>query len=165
MTTGLREARAEDATAISALVQASFLLHVAPDWQPSARRTFFENTEADRIASLLSEAAAGFVSERHGRLLGVILLPRPTLVQLFFVAPGHLRQGIGRALWTAVRSRLEQQHPEVKTVELNAAPQAVAAYQALGFFPISRPFERHGAVATRMACWLPGQALEEAVAR
>ena len=47
-------------------------------------------------------------------------------------------------------------------VELNSSPYAVPAYRALGFFPISEPFRRQGAVATRMACWLPGRALARA---
>ena len=91
-----------------------------------------------------------------------ILLPRPTLVQLLFVAPNHLRKGIGRALWNAARAHLEEKHSGVTTVELNSSPYALAAYKALGFFPISEPFRRKGAVATRMACWLPGKALERA---
>jgi GNAT superfamily N-acetyltransferase len=102
------------------------------------------------------------VCEQDGQVLGVIFLPRPTLVQLLFVAPSHLRRGIARALWNAVRAHLEAEHPKVTTVELNSSPYAVGAYEALGFFPISQPFRRKGAVATRMACWLPGIALEQA---
>ena len=101
------------------------------------------------------------VCEDGSQIIGVLVMPRPSLVQLFFVVPGHLRRGIGRTLWEAARTHIEAQHPEVKTVELNATPYAVAAYRALGFFPISEPFRRKGAVATRMACWLPGRALAQ----
>ncbi|MEO5669461.1 MAG: GNAT family N-acetyltransferase, partial [Ramlibacter sp.] len=79
---------------------------------------------------------------------------------LFFVAPGHLHRGIGRTLWEGARTYLEERHPETKTVELTSSPYALPAYKALGFFPISEPFHRGGAIATRMACWLPGRALE-----
>jgi len=158
----LREATAEDATAISALVQAGFIAHIASDWEPSAQRSFLEDTGADRLAPLIAEATVCLVCESRGRLIGVIFLPRPTLVQLFFVATDHLRQGIGKVLWNGARMHLAQHHPEVKTVELNSSPYAINAYRALGFFSISKPFKRKGAVATRMACWLPGRALEEA---
>jgi GNAT superfamily N-acetyltransferase len=161
MSTHLRPAKADDAVAISELVQAGFMEHVAPDWEPSAQRSFLEDTEPDKLEPKLSEAAVCLVCEQGGRVLGVIFLPRPTLVQLLFVAPGHLRKGIARALWSAVRAQLEEKHPEVTTVELNSSPYAVTAYKALGFFPISQPFRRTGAVATRMACWLPGKALEQ----
>lgn len=158
----LRPADANDASAISRLVQASFIEHIAPDWEPSAQRNFLAETEARKLEARISEAAACLVCEHGGDVLGVILLPRPTLVQLLFVAPGHLRRGIGRILWSAARTMLEEKHPEVATVELNSSPCAVAAYKALGFFPISKPFKRRGAIATRMACWLPGKPLEQA---
>ena len=158
----LRQANADDALAISELVQTGFAAHVAADWELSAQHEFIAETQADRLASKLSEAALCLVCEHDTQIVGVIFLPRPTLVQLFFVAPSQLRRGIGRTLWNAARSHLEEAHPEVKTVELNSSPYAVAAYKALGFFPISKPFRRKGAVATRMACWLPGKALEQA---
>jgi GNAT superfamily N-acetyltransferase len=162
MNTNLRQAHPADALAIAELVRAAFVEHIAPDWEPSAQRDFLDETGADKLAPRIGAAAVCLVCEQAGQIVGVIFLPRPTLVQLFFVAPGHLRQGIGRALWGAARAHLEERHPEVKTVELNSSPYALAAYKALGFFPISKPFRRKGAVATRMACWLPGTALEQA---
>ena len=162
MSMDLRPANAQDAPAISALVQAGFVEHIASDWEPSAQQSFLEDTTAEKLAPKLVQATICLVCEQGGQLLGVIFLPRPTLVQLLFVAPGHLRKGIARSLWGAVRAHLEEHHPEVTTVELNSSPYAVGAYQALGFFPISQPFRRKGSVATRMACWLPGKALEQA---
>ena len=158
----VRPATPDDLPAIAALVQAGFIQHVAPDWEASAQRDFLKDTTAEKLAVPIGEAAFVAVYEHEAQMLGVLFMPRPTLVQLFFVAPGHLRQGIGRALWEAARVHLEEQHPEIKTVELNSSPYAVPAYRALGFFPISEPFLRRGAVATRMACWLPGRSLERA---
>ena len=158
----LRHASPADAPAISELVSASFIKHIAPDWELPAQRHFLEETQPDKLEPKIADASVCFVCEHDAQLLGVIFLPRPSLVQLFFVAEGHLGQGIGRRLWIAVREHLEKNHPDVKTVELNSSPYAVAAYRALGFFPISKAFRRQGAVATRMACWLPGQALEPA---
>ena len=157
----VRHANVGDAPAISELVQAGFVERIAPDWELSAQQHFMLENEADKLAPKIESAALCLVCEHDTLLLGVIFLPRPTLVQLFFVAPGHLRKGVGRTLWNAVRMHLEERHPEVKTVELNSSPYAVRAYEALGFFPISKPYWRKGAVATRMACWLPGKALEE----
>jgi len=157
----LRHATAADASAISSLVCAGFDQHIAQDWEPQAQRHFFEENQPDKLRSKIADASLCLVCERGAELLGVIFLPRPTLVQLFFVAPGHLRSGIGRELWSVVRAELEQHHPDVRTVELNSSPYGVAVYKALGFFPISQPFKRKGAVATRMACWLPGKALEQ----
>lgn len=164
MNSFIRPALPTDAPAISALVQASFRAHVAPDWQPEAQATFYSETTPEKLATPIAHATFAAVYEDAGRIVGVILLPRPNLVQLCFVATTHLRRGIAKALWEEARAHLEAHAPDTKTVELNASPYAVAAYTAMGFFPISQPFHRKGSVATRMACWLPGQALENALA-
>jgi ribosomal protein S18 acetylase RimI-like enzyme len=156
----LRRATVADAAAISALVCAGFDQHIAQDWEPQAQRHFFEENQPEKLHSKIADASLCLVCEQGTELLGVIFLPQPTLVQLFFVAPGHLRNGIGRKLWSAVRAELAQLYPEVRTVELNSSPYAVAVYKALGFYPISKPYRRKGAVATRMACWLPGESFE-----
>ncbi len=156
----LRHATVADAPAISGLVCASFRQHIAQDWEPQAQQHFYEENQAERLVPKIAAASLCLVCEQDTELLGVIFLPRPAIVQLFFVDPGHLRHGIGRKLWRAARAELEQNHSETRTVELNSSPYAVAVYKALGFFPISKPYRRKGAVATRMACWLPGESLE-----
>ena len=159
MKTTTRDATVEDAPAISELVQASFLVHIAPDWEPVAQESFLAETSVEKLAARIAESSIVLVHEEAERIVGVILLPHPALVQLCFVAPTHIRKGIGRILWEAARSRVEERFQEVKTVELNSSPHAVAAYRAFGFYPISKQFRRRGSVATRMACWLPGRAL------
>ena len=159
MNTNIRDATSDDASAISVLVQSSFKKFVAPDWEPTAQESLLTDTSAEKLAARVSESSIVLVHEEQAQILGVILLPRPNLVQLCFVAPGHTRKGIGRALWEAARTRIEMQFPDVKTVELNSSPSAVSAYQAWGFYPISEQFSRRGSVAMRMACWLPGRAL------
>ena len=162
MNTLIRDANAEDAPAVSALVHASFRAFVAAEWEVVAQETLLAETSAERLAARIAESPITLVHEEEGSIRGVILLPRPTLVQLCFVAPGYLGKGIGRSLWEAARARIEQSFPEVKTVELNSSPNAVAAYKTFGFYSISEPFHRGGAVATRMACWLPAKALAAA---
>ncbi|MFT3664977.1 GNAT family N-acetyltransferase [Piscinibacter sp.] len=158
----LRQPEAADAAAISALVRHGFDRFVAPDWTPEARQVFFEQSSAERLAALVPAAAFAAVAERDGRLVGFILLSAPSVLAFLFVAPDHLRQGIARRLWEAARTHVEANFPAVTTVELNASPCAVDAYEALGFYPISQPFRRGGCLATRMACWLPGRALAQA---
>lgn len=142
------------------VVHASFKQLVAPDWGPQAVHEFLRDTSSAKLSELLPGADFVAVCEDQGRVVGLLLMPRPTLVQLFFVAPSHVGRGVGRALWEAAREHLEGSRPEARTVELNATPYALPAYKALGFYPISEPFFRNGAVATRMACWLPGRGLE-----
>ena len=162
MNSPVRIATSEDAPAISSLVQCSFRAHVAPDWDPEAQDSFYSETTPEKIAAVINSATFAAVYEEERNVVGVVVLTRPNLVQLCFVATTHLRRGVGKSLWKAARSHLDANLPEVKTVELNASPYAVAAYTAMGFFPISKQYRRRGWVATRMACWLPNQGLESA---
>jgi len=156
----IRTAKTTDAVAIAALVQESFNQFVAPEWEPQARDVFMSQSSAERFTVLIPEAAFASVAESSDELVGVILLPTPSLLGFLFVRANWHRRGVASQLWEAARAHVEARHPEVKTVELNSSPYAVAAYQALGFYPISQPFRRGGCLATRMACRLPGQALE-----
>ena len=158
----LRTATPADAPRVSALVQAVFAGFVAPDWAPEARAAFAGQSSGERFEQLLQDPAFAAVAEAGGQLLGFILLPTPDLLAFLFVDGQAHKRGIATALWQAAREHLEAAYPDTKTVELNSSPYAVPAYRALGFYPISEPFRRGGAVATRMACWLPGKALSEA---
>ena len=158
----LRAAEASDASDISELVQSGFNEFVAPDWQAGAREVFMLESSAERFEALIPDATFAAVAESEGKLVGFILLTRPALLSFLFVHARWHRHGIAKTLWNSARMHLESEHPTVKTVELNSSPFAVGAYRALGFYPISEPFRRGGAVATRMACWLPGRALSEA---
>jgi ribosomal protein S18 acetylase RimI-like enzyme len=162
MDISLRTAKQADAPAVSALVQRVFGEFVALDWEPPAREVFATESSPERLVQLLAEPAFASVAEAGERLIGFILLPTPNLLSLLFVDSSAHRQGIATALWQAARAHLEAAYPAVKTVELNSSPYAIAAYKALGFYPISESFRRGGCVATRMACWLPGRALAAA---
>ena len=144
---------------VSALVQRGFAQFIAPDWESNAVSSFEVETSGDCIRKLLGNATFHAVAEDRGQLIGFILMPSPSLIGLLFVSPDRLRTGIARSLWQSARRHIETEFEVVKTVELNSSPYAVSAYRALGFYPISEPFRRRGCVATRMACWLPGEAL------
>ena len=155
----MRPAVAADAPALSALVQESFNQFVAPDWQPEACEVFMTESSVEWFTSSIPQAAYAAVAHAADELVGMVLMPTPSVLAFLFVRPGLLRSGIGSLLWEAARAHIETHHPSVKTIELNSSPCAVAAYRAYGFYPMSEPFRRGGCLATRMACWLPGRAL------
>ncbi len=157
MTYSLRTPTPDDAFAISALVQTVFDEFVAPDWEPSARDVFANESTPARFEQLLIEPALASIAESNQRMQGFILLTSPALLGFLFVDGQAHRQGIARALWQAAKADLKTAYPSTKTVELNSSPYAISAYKKLGFYPISEPFRSGGCVATRMACWLPGQ--------
>jgi GNAT superfamily N-acetyltransferase len=156
----VRPTQPTEAEDVSALVQRGFAEFVAPDWEADAVATFMAETSGECIRKLMETATFHAVAEAQGQLLGFILMPNPSLIGLLFVRPEYLRTGIAKSLWQSARRHIETECKAIKTVELNSSPYAVSAYRALGFYPISEPFRRRGSVATRMACWLPGKALQ-----
>lgn len=159
----IREAVPDDADRLSDLVRCSFLTLGAEGWSEAARAHLLQHTSAEVLRDALQAPAVALVCEAGddaGELWGGLLMRRPDELQILFVDPTQVRRGMGRALWAVARERLSLHHPDVRTVGLNATTHAVAAYRRLGFAPISSAFERGGAVAVRMACWLPGAALQ-----
>ncbi|HUG23371.1 GNAT family N-acetyltransferase [Piscinibacter sp.] len=141
------------------MIGRSFNALVAADWEPAACRVFLEESSPARLRDALQTAAHAAGAFSDSGVLGFILMPRPSVLGMLFVDPGSLRLGIGRQLWEHARAHVEASFPDVKTVELNASPQAVPFYRSVGFTPISAEFRRAGCRATRMACWLPARAL------
>jgi predicted GNAT family N-acyltransferase len=147
------------ATEASAVIQESFLALAAADWHPDARSSFLEATAPASLQNKLSAMAFAAGAFSDDGLVGVILMPTPSLLGLLFVRPRRLRMGVGQALWESARAHIEARFPEVHTVELNATPYAVPFYKSAGFVAISSEFERDGRRAIRMACWLPARTL------
>ena len=158
----LRVAEVSDASVASELVQRTFNAFVAPDWEPEARSVFMSQSSSERLSSIIREATFAAVAESKGRVVGFILLSPPNVLAFLFVHAHWHRRGIARDLWERACKHIEAEHPAIKTIELNSSPYAIGAYKALGFYPISEPFRRGGCFATRMACWLPGKALNKA---
>ena len=155
----IRELKSSDADAVSALSLASFERFIADSWSAAACDEYRVLVSATALSKGIEHCAYSIGAFDERRLLGFLLMPRPSLIQMFFVEPELVRQGIGRSLWLHARRDVEAWFPDVKTIELNASPHAIGFYRALGFAPISREFDSKGFRATRMACWLGARAL------
>jgi GNAT superfamily N-acetyltransferase/ketosteroid isomerase-like protein len=156
----LRPALPADAEAASALVQASFLALGATGWDEAARAHMVRESMPEVLAAALAQPAVALLAEIDGRAAGFLLMREPARLDMLFVDPACTGRGIARRLWEAARARLEAEHPTLRTVELNATEIALPAYRRFGFAPISARFDRGGARATRMACWLPARGLQ-----
>ena len=144
-------ARPNQSEAISALVQASFLEFVAPDWDPNARETFLKESSPQDLEAGIANGEFAAAAQLDDQLVGFVLLPSPEILGMLFVHPNHVGHGIGGALWQAAKQHLNIRHPALEAIELNSSPYAVPAYSALGFRAISEPFWKSGCLATRMA--------------
>lgn len=69
---------------------------------------------------------------RRGRLVGIIALTRRSHLCLLFVEKACHRQGIARALFSALRDHCRTA-PDTPRITVNSSPYAVGAYRRLGF--------------------------------
>ena len=159
MNTVIRQVAESEAAAASELVRVSFTALAANDWEPQAQATFLEEASSEQMQRKLSHAACALGAYAQGNLVGLLLMPRPAVLEMLFVHPEHLRQGLAKSLWERARTAIESSFPAVKTIELNSTPYALRFYRAVGFAPISAEFVVRGCRATRMACWLPARAI------
>ena len=115
------------------LVREVFEQQVAPLYSEEGVRSFLEYIDADAMArrSRRDHYLVGAEDPDSGDFLGACEVRRVTHIALLFVRTDRQRSGVGRALLDYVRSVCREKGRRVLTV--NAAPNAVAAYQALGF--------------------------------
>ena len=125
----VRDARLEDADAISALVIALARRWIAPDCTEEGIARLVGSMSPEHIARRLHEGHRHVVAEREGRIVGVAALRLPSHLYYLFVAEDAQRRGIARHLWNDVRTSATPAVP----ITVNASLHAFDAYCRLGF--------------------------------
>lgn len=138
----LRELAAQDIGAALELVWKVFCEFEAPEYPQAGVDEFrgFLDSEQE-IAKLQFYAAFD-----SGKIIGVIAMRR-CHISLFFVDSAYHRQGIGKALFRYMISRLR---PE--TVTVNSSPYAVPVYLRLGFTQTDTRQITNGIIYVPMIC-------------
>ncbi len=91
MTYTTRHVKQADAEVISALVQRSFAVLAAQDWETSACTTFFAESSSPAMHAKLAAPAYAAAAFDSNKAIGFILMPVPSRLSMLFVDPGHLR--------------------------------------------------------------------------
>jgi GNAT superfamily N-acetyltransferase len=146
----IRRMRPGEERRVSRLVKKVFLEFVAPGFSTRGRRHFLGFVRPSALRRLVAENHVIFVAERMGTeaLLGVIDIRDGSHVSLFFVSGRHQRKGIGRVLLQKAVDRCGKKR---RTLTVNASPNAVSAYRALGFRRLHPEPEKNGIRYVSMA--------------
>ena len=127
----IRDAVAEDADALSALIGSTSLAccfdaaHPCPDW-------YLERIGPERIrASIGAPGTAWFVAVREGHVLGVLAIADARHVRYFFVDPALHRTGVGGTLWRHATRRGAIGRDTALSVRSSLV--AVPVHERLGF--------------------------------
>jgi GNAT superfamily N-acetyltransferase len=131
-----------DIAPVSALVGRVFDEHVAPLYPPEGCEEFHRFIAPAALQERLSAGPRGWIAREEGVPVGVLVLRDGDHVALFFVKTARQRAGVGRALLVHGAADAAARGHEALTV--NASPNAVGAYVALGFLPAGPSQEKNG---------------------
>jgi len=165
----IRMAESRDIPRAAELAQRVFHHDVAPTFSADGVREFLRFADARSMADRLARGpsfilvaeeasdadASAAASEAGSSVVGMIEVRRPDHISLFFVASRRQRAGIGTRLFDAARSRLLGTNGALPALSMNASPNAVGAYERLGFCATSEEKEVHGIRFVPMR--LPGE--------
>lgn len=129
----IREATAEDAEAISALVASLAPYFLADPDDSKAAAPFFESVSPEALRRYLTEGRYRYhVAESGGELVGVVGVRDGMHLFHLFVAEGFQRRGLAARLWSRARDAARAAgNPGRFTV--NASLYAVPVYERFGF--------------------------------
>jgi GNAT superfamily N-acetyltransferase len=123
-----RRIKPSETAAAATLAREVFDQFIAPYYQAEGVTEFHRYASADALSLRHMTGHVTYVAERSGELVGMLHLRAPYHVAMLFVQSSLQRSGIGRALLACAG--------DVKCqFTVNSSPNAVAAYERLGFRP------------------------------
>ena len=116
------------------LVVRVFTEFVAPLYSPEGVREFLNYAaDPDRLRERLQANRFVLVAELQGRMVGVIEVRNCDHISLFFVDGQAQRKGIGSELWRLALAACLAGRPDLARITVHSSPNAVEAYNRLGF--------------------------------
>ena len=122
-----------ETAAVAALAREVFDQFVAPLYQPEGVSEFHRYASADAFTQRHKSDHVTLVAEHSGELVGMLHLRKPRHVSMLFVRSSFQHKGIGRKLLAAAAALVDDPDCEFT---LNSSPNAVSAYEHLGFHAI-----------------------------
>lgn len=133
----IREARSEDADAVSSLIIAAIKETNAKDYPASFIKKLPDNFSAENVAGRMLSRKV-YVAVKSGDIIGTASLDKAT-VRSVFVMPNHQEVGIGLALMKHIEALAMQSY--VKTLTVPSSITAEGFYQKLGYVKVREEYE------------------------
>lgn len=130
-----------ETAAVAALAREVFDQFVAPLYEPDGLSEFYRYASADALSQRHESGHVTLVAEHAGELVGMLHLRRPCHVAMLFVRSAFQQKGIGRKLLAAAAALVN--NPDCEFT-VNSSPNAVRAYERLGFHAIDSEQCVHG---------------------
>lgn len=125
----------------AALAREVFDQFVAPLYQPDGVSEFHRYASADALSQRNESDHVTLVAEHSGELVGMLHLRKPCHVAMLFVRSSFQYKGVGRRLLDSAGALVGDADCEFT---VNSSPNAVSAYEHLGFRAIGAEQCVHG---------------------
>jgi GNAT superfamily N-acetyltransferase len=121
-----RRIEPSETAAAATLAREVFDQFVAPYYQPEGVTEFHRYASAEALSQRHESGHITLVAEHSGKLVGMLHLRESCHVSMLFVQAAHQRGGVARGLLAAAGDTGCQ-------FTVSSSPNAVAAYERLGF--------------------------------
>ena len=122
-----------ESAAVATLAREVFDQFVAPHYQPDGILEFYRYASANALSERHDLGHVTLVAEHSGELIGMLHLRDLCHVSMLFVRPFFQHKGVGRGLLTAAGALVGDADCEFT---VNSSPNAVSAYEHLGFHTV-----------------------------
>ena len=125
-----RQIHPSETAAVSSLAREVFDRFVAPHYQTEGVAEFHRYASAEALSQRHKSGHITLVAEHTGELVGMLHLREPRHISMLFVQSSRQRGGIARGLLAAAGALAGDTNCEFT---VNSSPNAVSAYERLGF--------------------------------
>ena len=129
-----RAMKASEEQQVCDVVVRVFTEFVAPLYSPAGVQEFLTYAaDPGQLRSRLLSNHFVLVAELQGRIVGAIEVRNGDHVSLFFIDGEVQRKGIGQGLWHRALNACLAGWPDLARITVHSSPNAVEAYERLGF--------------------------------
>ena len=145
----IRSMKPGEEEGVCRLVRKVFLDFVAPLYEQEGVEEFLRYADPVLMAKRIQSNHFALIAEENEKLIGAIEMRDFNHISLLFVAREMQRQGIGKQLLQEVLTIARRYEPDLSEVEVHSSPNAVDAYERLGFQAVGSAKLEHG------ICFIP----------
>jgi len=125
-----RQIKPSEIAEVASLARQVFDQYVAPHYQADGIAEFHQYASAEALLQRQESGHVTLVADNCCQIVGMLQLRKPCHVAMLFVRPAFQRKGLGRGLLAAAGALVDDGDCELT---VNSSPNAVSAYQRLGF--------------------------------
>ena len=141
----------DDETGVEALVQSVFDEFVAPEYSNHGITAFKEIINAGSFTERLRSGNLIILAISESKIIGIIEMRLYSHIALLFVEKSFQKKGVAQELCLRAFELCRKLNPDLQEITVNSSPNALGAYQRIGFIPTDDEKEENGMRFTPMA--------------